>query len=133
MALLIGGWLGWLAWTGRIGKPDGKQIAAILLAVVGGAVAAKGNVAIGGAMVAGGLYWLSRRTPVKRAGRVGRRGDAGTREALELLGLSTDADRAAVIAAHRRLIMRNHPDAGGTEALAQSLNAARDHLLARLP
>ena len=38
-----------------------------------------------------------------------------------------------VIEAHRRLIQRTHPDAGGTEALARNINAARDYLLKRLP
>ena len=50
-------------------------------------------------------------------------------EAYALLGLPSDADRDAIVAAHRRLIARNHPDQGGTQALAARLNVARDLLL----
>ena len=50
-------------------------------------------------------------------------------EARDLLGVSSEADRETVIAAHRRLIARNHPDHGGTAGLAARLNAARDLLL----
>ena len=57
--------------------------------------------------------------------------DAGmTRaEALELLGLSEGADRAAIHAAHKRLMKRVHPDVGGSAALAAQITAARDRLL----
>ncbi|MET0136849.1 MAG: molecular chaperone DnaJ [Sphingobium sp.] len=135
LAVLIGGWLGWLMWTGRIGRPRNGQIAALILALVGGAVAARGNVVIGGGMAAAGLLWLSRkpRPATGSAGTIVAPPSADIRAALDLLGLPTDADRIAVIDAHRRLIARNHPDAGGTEALARSINAARDTLLARPP
>ncbi len=132
---LVGGWLGWLMWTGRIGRPKNSQIAALILALVGGAIAARGRPIIGGGMAIAGLLWLSRKprpTQLPKASASVVQ-DANLREALDLLGLAADADRAAVIDAHRRLIARNHPDAGGTEALARSINAARDTLLARLP
>lgn len=51
-------------------------------------------------------------------------------EARALLGVDADAGSDAIAAAHRRLIARNHPDAGGTAALASRINAARDLLLA---
>ncbi|HEX7822968.1 MAG TPA: molecular chaperone DnaJ [Sphingobium sp.] len=134
LALILGGWLGWLMMTGRIGRPGNSQIAALILALAGGAMAAKGQVIPGGIMAIAGLAWLSRKPRRPRAAApVATRLDAQAREALDLLGLPTDADRAAVIDAHRRLITRNHPDAGGTDALARSINAARDTLLARLP
>lgn len=50
-------------------------------------------------------------------------------EAARVLGVADDADRDAVIEAHRRLIGRNHPDAGGTADLAARINQARDTLL----
>jgi hypothetical protein len=137
LALLIGGWLGWLLLTGRMGRPRGGQIAALVLALVGGALAARGRPLVGGGMAIMGLFWLSKKPRVPRptaaAPIAPLTGDAGAREALDLLGLSADADRSAVIEAHRRLIARNHPDAGGTEALARNINAARDYLLGRLP
>ena len=50
-------------------------------------------------------------------------------EARATLGLPADADADEVRAAHRRLIARNHPDTGGSPALAARINAARDVLL----
>ncbi|MBU2097993.1 MAG: molecular chaperone DnaJ [Gammaproteobacteria bacterium] len=49
--------------------------------------------------------------------------------ALEILGLAQGAGREDIIAAHRRLMQRMHPDRGGSDYLAQRINAARDFLL----
>ena len=61
--------------------------------------------------------------PASRSGRMTRE------EAGELLGVDADADREEVLAAHRRLMQRLHPDRGGTDYLAARLNEARDILL----
>ena len=53
-------------------------------------------------------------------------------EARRLLDLPPGADRAAIQAAHRRLIARVHPDAGGSTELTRRVNAARDTLLSHL-
>jgi hypothetical protein len=53
-------------------------------------------------------------------------------EARDLLGVSARAGEAEIRAAHRRLIGRVHPDAGGSDALARRVNAARDVLVAEL-
>lgn len=50
-------------------------------------------------------------------------------EALAILGLEEGADREHILAAHRRLIQRLHPDRGGSDYLAARLNEARDVLL----
>lgn len=55
-----------------------------------------------------------------------------TTEARDLLGVSARADEEEIRAAHRRLIGRVHPDAGGSDALARRVNAARDILVAEL-
>lgn len=53
-------------------------------------------------------------------------------EARALLGVGEDADVDAIRAAHRRIIARVHPDAGGSAELARRTNMARDLLLARI-
>lgn len=53
-------------------------------------------------------------------------------EAARLLGVPVDADRETILAAHRRLIERVHPDSGGSQPLAANVNRARDTLLAAL-
>ena len=50
-------------------------------------------------------------------------------EARATLDLPDNADETAIRDAHRRLIARVHPDAGGNAALAARINAARDVLL----
>jgi curved DNA-binding protein CbpA len=50
-------------------------------------------------------------------------------EAARLLGVAPDADAAAIGDAHKRLIARVHPDAGGSAELAARVNQARDVLL----
>lgn len=53
-------------------------------------------------------------------------------EARRVLAVSPGADAATIQEAHRRLIQRVHPDAGGTEELARRVNLAREALLAEL-
>lgn len=50
-------------------------------------------------------------------------------EAARLLDVAVDADAEAVKAAHRRLMMKVHPDHGGSDYLAAKLNEAKDTLL----
>ncbi|PZO90457.1 MAG: molecular chaperone DnaJ [Sphingomonas sanxanigenens] len=51
-------------------------------------------------------------------------------EARDLLGVGENAGADEIRAAHRRIITRVHPDAGGTAELARRINMARDLLLA---
>lgn len=50
-------------------------------------------------------------------------------EARLLLGVDAAATPDDIRAAHRRIIARVHPDAGGSPELAKKINAARDLLL----
>lgn len=83
--------------------------------------------------------YLDRRSPgwredAQRDGDAGQRGAAGTgamtqQEAYDILGLQPGAGEETVREAHRALMKRIHPDAGGTSGLAARVNQAKDVLL----
>ena len=50
-------------------------------------------------------------------------------QARQVLGLGTHPNKEEVIAAHRRLMQKLHPDRGGSTFLAQQLNEAKRVLL----
>lgn len=77
-----------------------------------------------GLVAAGLIYAWLRRTFAAPAMR--------TSEARTLLGVGEGASADEIRAAHRRLIAKVHPDAGGSAGLAIRVNGARDALLAEL-
>jgi hypothetical protein len=68
--------------------------------------------------------WRTARQPPR-----GPRTDMTRAEALAVLGLAEGASEEEIKAAHRRLIRRTHPDAGGTADLAARINRAKDVLV----
>jgi hypothetical protein len=80
------------------------------------------------------IWWMAKR---QHAARVAARHRAALSridadEARALLGLDGHATLGDVSAAHRRVMARVHPDAGGSAALAARVNAARDLLVVEL-
>jgi hypothetical protein len=63
------------------------------------------------------------------AGARSTSGDMSVDEAYAILGLSAGADAEAIKEAHRRLMVKLHPDHGGSDYLATKINRARDVLL----
>jgi len=103
-------------------------VALVLFVVSGryGLAAPAGAVALWGMRA----YLLARQ--IRKAGAPPQKAQAEkmTRaEALDILGLDESADEADIEAAYKALIVKNHPDQGGSDWLAARLNEARDFLL----
>ena len=77
------------------------------------------------AVVAALIYWMFRKQLI-------RPGTMAAKEAARVLSVSEQAGADEIIAAHKKLITKVHPDAGGSAELAARVNQARDILLARL-
>ncbi|MBB6124932.1 molecular chaperone DnaJ [Sphingobium subterraneum] len=138
LLLLVVGLAAWLVFTGRLRRMTGTDGIMLGMAIVGAAMAAKGNALIGGVPLGLALLYAWRRwqggkrAPKPTTFAASMAETEAVAEARALLGLSTDADEAAIRAAHRHLIAKIHPDAGGTQALAEKINGARNILLRHL-
>ena len=115
LLLIAAAAVGWWAWKTRDAQALRiGDVAAVLAALIGLRLFTRGA-----------AWWLWFRRGDRQAPAMSRE------EAGRLLGVPRNASAEAVRAAHRRLVMRVHPDAGGSAGLAARINAARDVLLAR--
>lgn len=74
------------------------------------------------------LAWLDRRGTPHEAAPPPESGTMTEAEAYRVLGLAPGASVEEVRSAYRRLMKRVHPDLGGSSALAEMLNAAKELL-----
>ena len=129
MQVVILGAAGLLLWAWATGRLKGftyeDGIAAALF-LLGLRLLTTGRMLVGAVLMAGALFWAA-----YRRGRAAPPAMA-LEEARALLGVGADADLADIRAAHRRLIARVHPDAGGSAELANRINVARDLLVAEM-
>ena len=85
------------------------------------------------------LQWLHRRRGGAGEGGAGgggghagqshTGGDMNRAEALAILGLKEGASKEEIVAAHRHLMQKLHPDRDGNDYLAAKLNQAKDLLV----
>lgn len=111
----------------------------VLAVVLGGAaflILVKGNVAVAGVLGMAavlswqGALWAYLRSKAGGAPVSQQNKDEMTREqALEILELSDKPTVEEIKAAHHRLMMKIHPDQGGSGYFATQLNQAKDLLL----
>jgi len=114
-----------------------RWLVALLVAVAIAVFVYAGREALAAALVPAFLAALLRWRPfaARRSNEDAGRGDGHARmtraEALQILDLKEGAGEDEIREAHRRLIVRIHPDRGGSTFLAAKLNEARDVLLGR--
>ncbi|MFL6844915.1 MAG: DnaJ domain-containing protein [Allosphingosinicella sp.] len=126
LILLAAGALFWAWASGRLRGLSYEDLVAAVLFLLGLRMLTTGKLIPGAALMAGSLLWAAwrRQRPSSRP--------MPAEDARRLLGVGEGATLQEIRDAHRRLIARVHPDAGGSAELAHRVNAARDTLLAEM-
>jgi DnaJ family protein C protein 19 len=126
LLLLAAGGLIWAWWTGRLRGFTQDDLIAALVFLLGLERLVRGGLLLGAVLMAGALLWAAWRRPRRAAPTM------PVDDARRLLGVREGATLAEIRDAHRRLIARVHPDAGGSAELARRVNVARDTLVAEM-
>lgn len=124
--LAIAAGLGWAWWTGRLKGFTYEDMIAGGVFLLGLRLLTKGSLLPGAALMSGAILWAA-----WRRGQIAKN-SMPVAEARKLLGVPDTANLAEIRDAHRRLIARVHPDAGGSAELANRINVARDTLIAEM-
>ncbi len=125
--ILAAGGVVWAWWTGRLKSFTYEDGVAAGLFLLGLRLLTTGKLLPGAVLMGGALLWAAyrrRNLPRSRAMPV--------EDARRLLGVAETASLDEIRLAHRRLIARVHPDAGGSAELAERVNVARDTLIAEM-
>jgi DnaJ homolog subfamily C member 19 len=126
LILLAAGAIMWAWWSGKLKGFTHEDIIAAALFLLGLRLLTTGRLLPGAALMAGAILWAAYRRG--RRQRLGMPVD----DARALLGVGPNATVGEIRDAHRRLIAKVHPDAGGSDELANRVNIARDTLIAEL-
>ena len=126
LILLAAAVLVWAFATGRLKGFTYEDGIAAMLFLLGFSLFTKGRLIVGAGLMAAALLWAAwrRQRPSSRP--------MPAEDARRLLGVDEGATLQEIRDAHRRLIAKVHPDAGGSAELAHRVNAARDALLAEM-
>ncbi|MDA5193098.1 DnaJ domain-containing protein [Govanella unica] len=139
--LLIGGLmlLRWLAYAEPSRLVRQVQVGGSLLLIVAGVgLALSGRIGFALPLIIGAVGFMAPRrfagmkSGPRKAPPPGKPSGLSRREAYDILGLQPGASDADIREAHRRLILKVHPDHGGSDYLAARINEAKDVLFRRV-
>ena len=126
LLLLVGAGLGWAWWTGKLKGYTYEDGISLALFLLGLRWLTTGRLLPGAALMAGAVLWAAYRRGRSKSSAM------PLDDARKLLGVGPQAGVEEIRVAHRRLIARVHPDAGGSAELANRVNVARDTLIAEM-
>lgn len=132
MLILSGTVIAALILSGRAKTMTPNDWLAVAIALIGVNFLRGGNLMFGGGLIAAALAWGG--SKLFGTGKTAIGGERKPRNfeldrARSLLGVTEEADQAAINAAWRSRLTEHHPDRGGDEELARQINRARDLLL----
>ena len=140
-SLILCAILGLAWWFSRQKTENATRMVRVILGggalLAGLAISLRGGVILGGPI---GLYGLSLLIPNFMRRNTQSQGPSHTQnppgsslaDARDILGVNANASEDDIRKAHRDLMKKIHPDAGGSPALARQVQEARDTLLAAL-